>query len=204
VRVRDVGDPITNRFTGSVLQCARSAGHGNDRRSHQAHAEDVERLPPHVFLAHVDDTFQTETRAHGCGRDSVLPCSRLRNDARLLHAARKQNLTNRIVDLVRAGVVEVFALEQHARANALGQSRRFTQRRRTPHVVREQLGKLSAKRRIDLRRGIRLLELLQRRNERLRYVLAPEGTEPIRRMYRRAHTAAPLPRAAAMNARTRW
>ena len=38
------------------------------------------------------------------------------DDAALAHAARQQNLSEGVVDFVRAGVAEVFALEKDARA----------------------------------------------------------------------------------------
>jgi hypothetical protein len=41
----------------------------------------------------------------------VLPGTGLGNDAWLAHAAGQQGLTNGVVDLVSAGVIEVFALE---------------------------------------------------------------------------------------------
>jgi hypothetical protein len=37
------------------------------------------------------------------------------DDARLAHAARQQGLADHVVDLVRAGVVQVFALEEDLR-----------------------------------------------------------------------------------------
>ena len=44
-------------------------------------------------------------------RDAVLSRPGLGNDARLAHASRQHGLANHVVDLVRAGVVEVFALQ---------------------------------------------------------------------------------------------
>ena len=45
------------------------------------------------------------------GRDAVLAGAGLRDDARLAHALGEQHLAERVVDLVRAGVAQVFALE---------------------------------------------------------------------------------------------
>ena len=41
----------------------------------------------------------------------MLACTCFGNHARLTHTLRKHGLTNGVVDLVRAGVVEVFALQ---------------------------------------------------------------------------------------------
>jgi hypothetical protein len=45
----------------------------------------------------------------------VLAGARLGDDARLAHAPRQQHLADAVVDLVRAGVAEVLALENSAR-----------------------------------------------------------------------------------------
>jgi hypothetical protein len=42
----------------------------------------------------------------------VLPCTGFRNYAALPHPLGKQDLAQRIVDLVRSGVVEILALEK--------------------------------------------------------------------------------------------
>ena len=49
----------------------------------------------------------------------MLPRAGLRDDALLAHAPRQQPLAQRVVDLVRAGVQQVFALEINLRAAQL-------------------------------------------------------------------------------------
>jgi hypothetical protein len=89
----------------------------------QLHAVDVDLLPLDVDRAHVDDAIQTEARAHRRRGHAVLAGAGLGDDAALAHAARHQRLADRVVDLVRAGVVEVLALEQDLRAaDTLGQA----------------------------------------------------------------------------------
>src|SRR5439155_19735832 len=63
VAVVDVRNPITDRFRRGVLESPRAARHAYDGRPHEAHAIDVERLAPHVFLAHVYDALEPEPRA---------------------------------------------------------------------------------------------------------------------------------------------
>ena len=89
-----------------------------DRRAEQAHADDVQRLAPHVFRAHVDDALEAEQRTGGGRRHAVLPGAGLGDDAPLAHALGEQRLPQRVVDLVRAGVRQVFALEENAHAHA--------------------------------------------------------------------------------------
>ena len=109
-------DPVAHRFVDRVLQRAAAGIDALNRRAEQAHAEHVERLPPHVLGAHVDDAFEPEQRAGRGARDAVLPGAGLGDDARLAHAPGEQRLAERVVDLVRAGVREIFALQENAPA----------------------------------------------------------------------------------------
>ena len=64
-----------------------------------------------VLAAHVDVARQAEQGAGGGRRHPVLAGAGLGDDARLAHALGEQDLTKAVVDLVRAGVVEVLSLE---------------------------------------------------------------------------------------------
>ena len=55
-------------------------------------------------------------RGDGGGGDAVLARSGFRDDARLAHLCGEKALANGVVDFVRAGVEQVFALEVDARA----------------------------------------------------------------------------------------
>ena len=101
----------------------------------------------HVLGAHVDDAFEPEQRARGGARHAVLAGAGLGDDARLAHALGEQRLAERVVDLVRAGVREVFALEEDAAAAArLGEPLGFPQRRWPADVMREQARQLRGER----------------------------------------------------------
>ena len=115
-RVVDIGDPVAQRLVHRVLQRARARLHGHDFRAEQVHAEDVGLLPLDIDRAHVDDAFEAEARAGGGGRDAMLAGAGLGDDARLAHAAGEQDLAEHVVDLVRAGVVQLLALEIDFRA----------------------------------------------------------------------------------------
>ena len=108
-----------------------------------AHAEDVEPLPAHVLLAHVDHALEAEQRADRGRGDAVLARAGLRDDAPLAHAPGEQRLSQAVVDLVRAGVQQVFALEPDARAaqrfaQALGE----IERRRAAGIVAQQVAQV--------------------------------------------------------------
>ena len=62
---------------------------GRDLGAEQAHAIHVDRLAPHVLLAHVDDALQPEHRAHRGRGDAVLAGAGLGDDPPLAHALRR-------------------------------------------------------------------------------------------------------------------
>ena len=74
-------------------------------------AEDVEGLALHVLRAHVDHAFQAELGADGGGGHAVLPGPGFGDDASLTHAAGQDDLAQHVVDLMRAGVVQLVPLE---------------------------------------------------------------------------------------------
>src|SRR5262249_13729805 len=104
----------------------------------------------------------------------------------LPHPLGQQRLAERVVDLVRAGVVEVLALQVDRTAGSFGQAPRQVQRRRAADVVAQQSAELGLEGWIGARLEPRLLELRQRRHQRLRHVLAAVRPEA---MLDDAHTA---------------
>jgi hypothetical protein len=108
-------------------------GDGHDLGAEQLHAPDVGRLPLHVHRAHVHDAGQAEPRAGRGGGHAVLPGAGLGDDAPGPEALREQPLAEGIVDLVRAGVREVLALQPHVGAPAPRELARVRERRRPSH-----------------------------------------------------------------------
>ncbi len=138
--------PVAHRLVDRVAQRARAAGHRPHLGAQQLHAEHVRPLPANVFLAHVDDALQAEVGTRGRGRHAVLPGAGLGNHPPLAHPHREQRLAERVVDLVGAGVVQVFALELNLRPAALlGQPLGKVQRRRPADKVLQQAVELSLK-----------------------------------------------------------
>jgi hypothetical protein len=134
--VFDVGDPVAHRFVERVLQRLRTRLDRHHGRAQQLHAVDVLRLALDVLGAHVDHAFEAEARADGGGGHAVLAGAGLGDHARLAHAAGQQRLADHVVDLVRAGVVQVFALEVDLRAaDHLGPALRVIDRRRAADEV---------------------------------------------------------------------
>jgi hypothetical protein len=93
----------------------------------------------------------------------------LGDDAGLLHAAREQRLPDGVVHLVRAGVVQVLALEVDLRAAAaLGKALGVIDRTGSPNVVLELVAKLGLELRVLARLRIGDAQRLERGCERLR------------------------------------
>ncbi len=174
-----VGHPVADRFAGGVLEGGGAGGDGAHRCPQQAHAEYVEGLTAHVLGAHVDDALQPEAGADGGGGHAVLTGTGFGNDPLFAHAQGQQRLPEGVVDLVGAGVVEVFALQPDARA-ALGpavvlrEPLGFIEGIGPPHIGAQQVVEPVGEGRIGpgLSRG--LLQLRQGGNQGFRHVLAAE------------------------------
>ena len=148
---------------------------GHDFRAEHLHAIHVEHLAFAIHRAHVNDAFHPEHRADRRGRHAVLACTGLGDDARLAHALGEEDLAHGVVDLMRAGVVQVFALEINLRAaeffrEAFGKIKR----RGTPDEFGEIVGKFFLEFGIVLRAEIFFFQLLQRMHQRLGHVTSAE------------------------------
>jgi hypothetical protein len=112
VRRAHVRHPVADRLIDGILERLAAALHAAHVRAQQPHAEDVGLLARHVHRAHVDHALDAQHGRDGGRGDAMLPCARLGDDARLAHLARhQQRLAQRVVDLVRARVRQVLALE---------------------------------------------------------------------------------------------
>src|SRR4029434_7125948 len=109
--VAHIRDPVAHRFADRFLEGSLSRGDGDDFRVEKFHAGDVEGLAFHVHRAHVNYAFATEPRRHRSGGNAVLTRAGLSDDPVFTHSLREQDLTERIVNFVRASVQQVFTLE---------------------------------------------------------------------------------------------
>jgi hypothetical protein len=100
VRRVDVGHPVAHRLVDGVLEGAAAGMDGHDLGPEQSHPGDVERLPPGVLLAHVDDAVEPEQGGGRRGGDTVLAGAGLRDDPGLAHLPGQQRLAEHVVDLV--------------------------------------------------------------------------------------------------------
>jgi hypothetical protein len=111
------------------------------------------------------------------------PRSGLRNEPGLAEATRHQPLPDGVVDLVRPRMQQVLALEIDARPpQVLRESLRMVERRRTAGVLGQPVSKLPREGRVAAKTLPRLLQLEQRRHERLRDVATAVVAEVPRRV----------------------
>ncbi len=107
-----VGDPVAHGFVERVFQGLAAALYRHHGGAQQLHAVDVRALAFHVFAAHVHHAFQSVAGANGgCGH-TVLAGAGFGNHAGLAHALGEHRLADGVVDLVGAGMVQVFALQE--------------------------------------------------------------------------------------------
>ena len=173
VRGAHVRDPVAHGFVDGVLQRLRTGADAAHLRAKQAHAVDVQFLPAHVLFTHVDDALHAKQRANGRGGHAVLAGAGLRDDAVLAHALREQPLAEAVVDLVRAGVQQVFALEiDFCAAQAFGEPRRKIKRRGAASVIAQQRVQLRTEDGIGLCLLVRALQLFKRGHQCFRNVAA--------------------------------
>ena len=116
--------------------------------------------------------------AGGGGGDAVLTGAGLGDDPVLAHPLGEQRLTEGVVDLVRAGVGEVFPLEEDAcSAGRLAQPLRLVERRRPADVVPGQLGDLVVEGGVVAGVLLGLDQLVEGRHQGFGRVLAAEPAE---------------------------
>ena len=162
----DVGHPIAQRLVHRILQRLRTGFDRHDLGAEHVHAKDVLLLPLDIDRAHIDDAFEAEARAQRGGRHPVHAGAGFGDHAFLAHPPRQQNLAEHVVDLVRAGVVELFALEidfgaAAIRREALGE----VERRRAADIMRQIAVHFFLEIRIGLRLCVSLLQFQDQRHQ---------------------------------------
>ena len=163
MRGTHIGHPIAHRFVDRLLQRGLAGGNRHNFRPEKFHPRDIEGLALHVHLAHVDHAFHAEPRGGRRRGHAVLTGAGLGNDPLLAHAAREDDLTHRVVDLVRAGVDQVLALEINFRPTELGsEALGQIKRGRAPDKLGQKLVQFPPEFRILPRRLVGLGQFLER------------------------------------------
>ncbi len=162
----DVRHPVAECLVDGVLEGLRTVGDRDDGGPEQLHPGHVQGLAAAVLGAHVDDAFEAEQRGGGGAGHAVLAGAGLGDDAGLAHALGQERLAQHVVDLVRAGVVQVFALEEDPDSpGVLGETLGLGQERGPAGVVLVQVGDLRGELGIGLGLLEGVLELVQGRDQ---------------------------------------
>src|SRR6266540_3322681 len=170
--------PVPHGLVHRVLQRSAAGGDGHDLGPQELHPSDVRCLTDGVFLAHVHHAGKAEEGAGRGGGHAVHPGAGLRDDAALPQPPGQQHLAEGVVDLVRAGVVEVLALQVDAVAQPGGQSRGEGQRRRPAHEIAKQRVELTSERRFVPKLAPGGGELVEGRDQHLWDIAPSEPAEP--------------------------
>ncbi len=118
--------------------------------------------------AHIDHAFQAELGANCRGGHAMLACACFRDDARLAHAAGEDDLAQHVVDLVRAGMVQLVPLEINlGPAQMLRQPVSVIKRAGASHIMGPQIMHFSPKTVVGLGVLVLLFQLEDKRHQRL-------------------------------------
>ena len=180
VAVTDGGDPVPHRLVDGVLERLGTAVHRFDLGAEQLHPEHVQRLPLDIDGTHVHLALEPHQRRRRCRRHPVLAGAGLCHQPGLAHPLGQQCLAEHVVDLVRSGVIEVLALEQHPEPQSLAEPKTFGEHRRTTCIVAQDRVELGSERRVGPRLAESGLQLLARRHQRLGNESSAELAEPAR------------------------
>ena len=121
------------RGVDGLLERLQAVRHLDDVRAEHFHARDVRRLLFDVDSAHVDIAFQPEIRGSRCQRHAVLTGTGFGDHFLFAHVFREQRFAHAVVELVRAGMVQILALgiQLHAAAERVRQALQMRDRRRS-------------------------------------------------------------------------
>ena len=181
VGVMDIGDPVPERLIHGVLQGRRARGHRLNPGTQEVHAEDVGLLALDVHGTHVDHAGQAETGADRGRGHPVLAGAGLGDDPGLAHAHGQEDLAHAVVDLVRARVVELLALEVDLRApEFLGQALGEVHGARPADIVLEIAIQLGVEGRIGHGKPESGLQLMHQGHEGFGHVATTIIAEPAR------------------------
>ena len=120
--------PVADRLVGRILEGLVSTVHRIDLSSQHAHALYVRTLALYIQCAHIHAARHIHQSAHRSCSHTMLTCTRLCHDTSLAHLLGNQYLSDGIVDLMCASVIEVLALQIELAAiflaHALGEIQR--------------------------------------------------------------------------------
>ena len=139
--------PRHERAVHGLLERRLAVVYRDDFRAQRLHPGDVRRLTLDVDSPHVHRALHPHQGRRRRARRAVHSRARLGDETLLSHTLRQQRLSERVVDLVRAGVVQILPLQEKASPAALlREVDTLRDRRRPAYVLDEQRVQLFLKR----------------------------------------------------------
>src|SRR3989304_6947936 len=155
-----IRDPVPKGLVHRVLERLAARCHWHDFRSQELHPEDIGHLALYVVLTHVYFALEAEHGGNRCRCHAVLARAGFSYDPFLAHPLGKEYLAYGVVYLMRAGMAEVFPLEEYVcPAGFFREPLRVVQRGRPADILAEVVGKLLFEIRVFLPLEVRFLEL---------------------------------------------
>ena len=174
----DVGHPIAHGLVDRLLEGGLASRDGYHFGAEEFHAGHVHRLPLHVGLAHVNDALATEASGHRGRGHTMLARAGFGDDPLFAHAPGEQDLAERVVNLMRASVQQVFAFQVNPGAAELGgQSFREIKRGGPAGEIAQKGGQFLLKSGIVFGASIFVGQLLERGHQCLGHEHAAIGAE---------------------------
>ena len=103
--------PFTHSFINRVLQHPGARSHGVYLSAKQFHAVYVQCLSLSIFLSHEYFTFQSQERRCRGSSHPMLSRASFRDDAGLTHFLSQQALSQRVINLMCSGMIQIFSLQ---------------------------------------------------------------------------------------------
>ena len=171
-------NPHGQSFIHGFLERALAAFGGQHARAEHFHADHIQMLAFDIHFAHADGAFQPHERRARRSGHAMLPGPGFGNDPLFAHAFGQQALPQRIVDLVRAQMIQILALEpdpgpaQHA-----AEIGAVEHRARAPCIMDKQIFQLPLEGSVAQSRVKSSGQFVQARPDRFRHILAAVRAE---------------------------
>ena len=169
--------PLPHGLADRVLQGGGSGGDRDNLRSQQTHPVYVQGLPPGV-LPHEHHARHPHEGGSGGGGHAVLSGAGLGDEPGFSHLFRQQRLAQYVVDLMGAGVVQIFPLEvDFCTTQVAGHLFRIVEAGGTARVLVQQSGEFPVEVRIAFIEVIGFFQLNHGIHQRLRDILPTVDAE---------------------------
>ncbi|MPM86936.1 hypothetical protein SDC9_134029 [bioreactor metagenome] len=151
--------PFAHGFVHGILERPGTRHHRMNRCTKKTHPVDIQSLPLTIDTPHEHFALQAQQGGNGGGSHTMLSGSCFSNDAFLAHIFRQQALSEHIVDLMRACMVQILALEVDVgTAQVTAHIRCIGQQAWPPGIVGIQLGQFCLEAGIVLPPAVGLLQ----------------------------------------------